>query len=113
MNKQDKQDKRYNKQDIYGKMTKKELLVLITARDGDVGAQMLAELKKTTVAVMVAWLVADDNRGRGMSATLLRYRETYVDTVSSTNRPSLNNGDSVAIFLAGQDPAIVMAAAER
>lgn len=97
----------------YAKQAKPALLALVTERDEAQGAAMLAQGRKVTKAVIVAWLEADDNRGRGMSDTLKRYRANYVDTVSSSNRPSLHNGDPVAKFLAGQDPAIVMAAAER
>lgn len=98
----------------YSKLNKSALYVLIAKRDEAAHAAMLAATRPlTTKAVMVAWLEADDAKGRGMSATLLKYRASYVDTVSSSNRPSLHNGDVVAKFLAGQDPLIVMAAAER
>jgi len=108
-----KQDKQAQQAAAYGKMSKPELLALITERDDDTGAKMLAAGRKVTKAILVAWLIADDNRGRGMSATLLRYRTGYQDTVSSTNRPSLHNGDEVAVFLAGATPEFVMAAADK
>lgn len=97
----------------YSKMNKTALYAEVAKRDEAAHAAMLGATKVTTKAVLVAWLEADDAKGRGMSATLLKYRASYVDTVSSSNRPSLHNGDVVAKFLAGQDPAIVMAAAER
>ncbi len=97
----------------YPKLTKPALLALVTERNAEAGAKFAALGRKATKVLLAAWLTADDNRGRGMSATLRRYRGNYQDCVSSTNRPSLHNGDEVAKFLEGRDPLVVMAAAER
>ncbi len=99
-----------NEQD-YSKLTKAALLKLIEERDPEAAEN----LEKSTKAVLILWLQADDevDGKRSMAATLLRYRETYTDTVSHSNRLSKSNGDQIAEFLAGQEPKLVMQAVER
>ena len=58
-------------------------------------------------------LVLTTPQGRGMSETLLRYRQRYQPTVAYSGRASLNNGDVVAEFLAGREPHEVCAAVEQ
>lgn len=91
--------------------TKSALLALVLTADPAAHAKFVALGRKATKLLLSKWLEAQGTRT--MAQTLLRYRAGYQDTVSSSNRPSLHNGDPVAVFLAGQDPAIVMAAAER
>lgn len=61
----------------------------------------------------VATVLAEEHGPRTMSATLLKYRERYQPTVAYSGRPSLNNGDAVAEFLAGKAPDEVLKAAEQ
>jgi len=58
-------------------------------------------------------LILSIKPGRGMSETLLRYRQRYQPTVAYSGRASLNNGDVVAEFLAGREPHEVCAAVEQ
>ena len=99
-----------NKQDL-SKISKTDLIALVAKQDADAASKFAALGRKATKALINAWLEASTTRT--MAQTLLRYRGGYQDTVSSSNRPSLHNGDPVAVFLQGQEPALVMAAAER
>ena len=93
------------------KTTKSALLLLVLAADPAAHAKFVALGRKATKLLLGKWLDAQGTRT--MAQTLLRYRAGYQDTVSSSNRPSLHNGDPVAKFLEGRDPSLVMAAAER
>jgi hypothetical protein len=44
---------------------------------------------------------------RGMAETLLKYRANYVPSIAYSGRKSLNNGDAIAQFLSGAEPAVV------
>ena len=100
-----------NKQDLT-KLSRNDLLALVEQADTEAHAKMVSAPKRqVTKAVIIAWLEAQGTRT--MAQTLLRYRTRYEPTVAYSNRPSLHNGDPVAKFLEGRDPALVMAAAER
>ena len=51
--------------------------------------------------------------GRGMSETLLRYRQRYEATTAYSGRSSLHNGDPIAEHFAGMSPLEVMQEAEN
>ena len=91
----------------YNDMTKKELLVLIGEKDA-AQADLMSKAKKE---VLVAWLEA--NTVRSMSKTLMEYRPGYTLTLSYAGRKSLHNADPVAMFLAGEDPEVVLTKAEK
>lgn len=96
--------------------TKKDLLAQVAEQDETAAKAMAKESK----AVIAAWLEAaeqddDENEdgSRKMASTLNRYRAGYTDTVSCSSRLSKNNGDDVAVMLAGAEPLAVIWAAER
>ena len=52
-------------------------------------------------------------RGRSQAATLAKYRPSYKNTTASSGHKSKNNGDPIALALAGQTPEATLAAAEE
>lgn len=63
--------------------------------------------------VEIAGLLHADGGARTMSATMQKYRESYVPTTAYSGRKSLSNGDVVADFLAGMEPNEVLRHAEQ
>jgi hypothetical protein len=55
----------------------------------------------------------DEAEVKSMSATMLKYRKKYEPSLSASGRKSLNTGDEIAHLLAGLEPRLVIAAAER
>jgi hypothetical protein len=88
----------------YNEMTKKELLIEVAKRDADFATA--ATTAKATKAELIQWL-EDNPAKRGMAETLLQYRTGYVPSIAYSGRKSLNNGDAIAQFLAGAEPAQV------
>ncbi len=99
--------------------TKKELLAQVRAIDSEQADQLVST--KATKPVIEAWLADakasskpdEDDEPRTMPKTLAKYRKSYKPTIASSGRKSLNNGDGVALLLAGLTPEEVLTAAEE
>lgn len=72
--------------------------------------------ERSVRAKQIAGLVEGTNgskeKGQQMSETLKRYATGYTKCVSNSGKLSLNNGDEIAILLAGFEVAVVMRLAE-
>lgn len=79
-------------------------LDLAFPQDGREEAEDREAAHRTRAAVLLA---------RRQDRVLARYRGSYKDTTAASGHKSKNNGDAVAIALAGAEPLVVVAAAER
>ncbi len=69
--------------------------------------------EKGTKEELAERLTAEKEARSTKSNTLKRYRPTYGKVVAYSGKASLSNGDAVAKFLEGADPAWVMAKTEE